>query len=352
VVRRSRLNTPVLQQRFEIEVHIFQQLTHHGIVHLYDLIKDRLNYYIFMEYCPNGELFRLMRDRGPLTEAQSRFVIREIFDALDYCHQQGIAHRDLKPENLLLSATGHVKLSDFGLSKYVGSSGLCGTPCYASPECLSGEQYNAMASDIWSVGVILYALVSGRLPWTTTNQTKLFAQVRRGEYELPKEASPHCQDFIRRLLTVDAARRMSIADAYRHEWLATDPRPRVRQEEGGPWPWVGVKKADQMFESEEDGLPPLPRTASGQPAAFERVVKAIRRDERTGEPREAAAAAVKAAPVKRAGTGGRNAVRIRKWAPASEKFTTSRPAGGVGAASGGGRGGTTRRGASVALRPR
>jgi serine/threonine protein kinase len=217
-------------------------------------MKDDTNYYIFMEYCANGELFRLVANHGPLTEAHSRFIIGEILDALGYCHAHGIAHRDLKPENLLLSATGHVKLTDFGLSKYVGQSGLCetscGTPAYASPECLAGGQYNGMISDIWSVGVVLFVLLTGRLPWTQTNQTQLYAQIKAGDYRIPTTLTPQCKDFLSRLLAVDPVRRITIEAANRHDWMTIAPRPRCRRD-AVPQPFVGVKKADRMFENDD-----------------------------------------------------------------------------------------------------
>ena len=185
IVPRSRIATESLQARFEAEIRINQQLHHPGIVHLFDMLKDENNYYIIMEFCPNGELFQYIVDRNHLSEEEAKPFVRQILETLDYIHKQGISHRDMKPENLLMDQTGRVKFSDFGLSRFIPSNGLvdtpCGSPCYASPECISGRPYNGKTTDVWSFGVILYAMLTGQLPWTKRNQQQLFAQIKRGE---------------------------------------------------------------------------------------------------------------------------------------------------------------------------
>lgn len=283
VVPRDRVASEDLRMRFESEVHIFQQLSHPGIVSLFDLLKDEHNYYIFMEYCPNGELFQFIVDNGPLNEAQGRFIVREILETLQYIHSRGVAHRDMKPENLLLSDTGHVKLSDFGLSKYVGSSGLCdtpcGSPCYASPECLSGETYNAMTSDVWSTGVILFAMLTGQLPWTRRNQVQLFQQIRAGKYTIPDFLSENCRDFIHGLMTVDITKRLTIEQALQHPWMLESPK--VSAETSSMFvPFVSVKKVDDLFDEtdyEQDLVVQneLLRSPSHVRLSVEKVVRSI-----------------------------------------------------------------------------
>ena len=179
IVPRSRINTKALQDRFELEIRINQQLHHPGIVKLFDLLSDENNFYVIMEFCQSGELFQYIVDRGPLSEQDARPFVRQILECLEYIHRQNVTHRDLKPENLLLDQLGRVKLSDFGLSRFLGKDGLvetpCGSPCYASPECISGAPYDGKTTDVWSVGVILYAMLTGQLPWTKRNQAQLFA---------------------------------------------------------------------------------------------------------------------------------------------------------------------------------
>lgn len=116
-----------------------------------------------------------------------------------------------------------MKISDFGLSKFVGNSGIvetpCGSPCYASPECLSGHGYDGRISDVWSIGVIMFAMVTGQLPWTKRNQTQLFNQIRKGDYKIPSFLSEECKDLIRRLMTVDVSQRITIEEALNHPWF-------------------------------------------------------------------------------------------------------------------------------------
>ena len=253
IVPKSRLSSPELEERFEAEIRIFQGLSHPNIVSLYDLLKDDLNYYVFMEFCPNGELFQHIVDNGKLSEQEGQTIVLQLFSALDYLHKQGIAHRDLKPENLLLSESGSLKISDFGLSKYVGERGIantpCGSPCYASPECVSGKPYNAIASDIWSSGVILYAALTGQLPWTKRNQAQLFQQIRRGEYSVPRFLSFECQDFIRGLMTVDITKRLTIEQALQHPWMQNAKSP-IENNIFEPVQHVSLKKVDNFFSSD------------------------------------------------------------------------------------------------------
>ena len=295
IVPKSRLSSPELEERFEIEIKIFQQLSHPGIVTLFDLLKDDLNYYVFMEFCPNGELFQHIVDDGKLSEDEGKIVIYQIFKALDYIHSRGIAHRDLKPENLLLDEEGKVKISDFGLSKYVGNSGIantpCGSPCYASPECVSGRPYNALTSDIWSSGVILFAMLTGQLPWTKRNQAQLFQQIRRGEYSVPKFLSPQCQDFIRGLMTVDISQRLTIKQAFEHPWMRDVVKSLSATETNiqSPKRFVSTKKVEVFFSS--DAADPLHieeselfKNVSSREQTFNTVSKYLKKQEKSLPP--------------------------------------------------------------------
>lgn len=227
IVPRSRLVIQNLEARFENEIRIVQQLKHPKVVQLVDLFKDELNYYIIMEYCGGGELCQFIIHQGRLSEPQARMFTKQILEALEYVHSFGICHRDLKPENILLDVYGQIKISDFGFSRFVGQNGLvetpCGSPCYASPECISGKAYDGRKSDIWSVGVLVYAMLTGQLPWTKRNQAQLFEQIRKGDYVVPPSLSENCRSFIRGLMTVNCDDRMSIGMALRHPWIARQP---------------------------------------------------------------------------------------------------------------------------------
>lgn len=268
IVPRERINTANLQFRFEQEIRINQQLHHPGIVEMYDLLSDDVNYYVIMEFCPNGELFQLIVDNKNLSEAEARPLFRQILETLDYIHSMGVSHRDIKPENLLMDRLGFVKISDFGLSRFIGANGLvatpCGSPCYASPECISGAPYDGVTTDVWSAGVILFAMLTGQLPWTKRNQAQLFRQIRRGEYSVPRDLSPLCQDFIRGLMNVDPKQRMTIPEALEHHWMKDVPP----QFTSLPTPTSGVslKMVDDFFglngSSEDLGSLQIPQSGS------------------------------------------------------------------------------------------
>ena len=253
IVPRNRVISQDLEERFEIEIRVNQQLHHPGIVQIIDLLKDDMNYYIFMEFCPNGELFRYIIDRQRLSEPEAQVIFLEILDALRYLHVVGVAHRDLKPENLLLDPTGHIKISDFGLSRFVGPGGMvstpCGSPCYASPECLSGDPYDGRNSDIWSLGVILYAMVTGQLPWTKRNQTQLFNQIKKGEYTIPRFLSQNCKNIIKGLLCVDLSQRLTIDETLNHPWMSDVQAQKSLFENGIiPLKIVSLKQVDAFFD--------------------------------------------------------------------------------------------------------
>jgi serine/threonine protein kinase len=224
VVPKSLLSERELTDRFKLEIDLHRGLSHPGIVRMVDLSQDSQNFYLFMEFCSNGELFQYIVDREKLREEEAKTLLLQILVALDYIHTNGIVHRDLKPENILFDQYGRLKIADFGLSRFAKIGDLsrtpCGSPCYASPELLSGRPYDGRTNDLWGVGVILFAMVTGQLPWTKRNQTQLFQQIRNGEYTIPPYLSTDCANMIGRLLTVDPAQRITVQQAIQHPFLA------------------------------------------------------------------------------------------------------------------------------------
>jgi serine/threonine protein kinase len=218
-------------------------------------MSDDNNFYVVMEFCPNSDLYQYIVTRGRVPEDEARLFAVQICDTLDCIHRLGISHRDMKPENLLIDREGSLKISDFGLATFIGDDGLvntpCGSPCYASPECLSGYPYDGRATDMWSVGVIIYVMVTGTLPWTQRTQSGLFEQIKHGAYIVPKGLTGPCQLFIRGLMAVDIQKRLTAKQAKEHPWLSLVPVQ---------WPrhcgrFLSLKKVDQFFSSygfEED----------------------------------------------------------------------------------------------------
>ncbi|OHT09168.1 CAMK family protein kinase [Tritrichomonas foetus] len=252
IVPKSRLNSSSLETRFEIEIRINQQLHHPGIVQMIDLLCDEKNYYVIMEFCPNGDLFQYVVDRNKLTENEARPIARQILETMQYLHSMGVSHRDMKPENILIDQFGRIKISDFGLSRFFDRKNYlvntpCGSPCYASPECISGRPYNGITTDIWSCGVILYAMLTGQLPWTKRNQTQLFQQIKRGEYTIPGYISPDGRNMIRNLMCVNIENRYTIEQALNDPWLKSIPVQFDAHEQKG---YVSIKQVDIYFGKE------------------------------------------------------------------------------------------------------
>lgn len=208
----------------EREIIIMKLLTHPNVLRLYDVWETSKALYLVLEYVEGGELFDLLVERGPLHEQEAVKYFRQIILGTAYCHALGICHRDLKPENLLLDASLNVKLADFGMAALESNGKLletsCGLPHYAAPEIVSGLKYHGAASDVWSCGVILFALLTGRLPFDDENIRNLLLKVQAGTFEMPHDLSPEAQDLIWRMLTVDPNDRISTSMVLNHRLLA------------------------------------------------------------------------------------------------------------------------------------
>lgn len=215
----------------EREIIIMKLLNHPNVLRLYDVWETNSNLYMVLEYAQKGELFNLLVERGPLPEKEAIRFFRQIVIGISYCHALGIVHRDLKPENLLLDHKFNIKIADFGMAALETEDKLletsCGSPHYAAPEIVSGIPYHGFASDVWSCGVILFALLTGRLPFDDEdgNIRNLLLQVQSGRYEMPgdDEITPDAQDLIARILTVDPEQRIKARDILKHPLLQKYP---------------------------------------------------------------------------------------------------------------------------------
>ncbi|XP_065359391.1 calcium/calmodulin-dependent protein kinase type 1 [Calliphora vicina] len=205
------------------------RLTHPNIVQLYETYEDKSKIYLVMELVTGGELFDRIVEKGSYTEKDASDLIRQILEAVDYMHEQGVVHRDLKPENLLFYSPdddSKIMISDFGLSKMEDSGIMataCGTPGYVAPEVLAQRPYGK-AVDIWSIGVISYILLCGYPPFYDENDANLFAQILKGEFEFDSpywdDISESAKDFIRHLMCVNVEKRYTCKQALLHPWIS------------------------------------------------------------------------------------------------------------------------------------
>ncbi|XP_042241673.1 maternal embryonic leucine zipper kinase-like isoform X2 [Homarus americanus] len=211
--------------RIHLEIGAMKQLAHQHVCKLYQVLETDTKIFMVLEYCPGGELFDYIVERDRLEEDEARLFFRQITSAVAYVHNMGYAHRDLKPENLLLDDDQQLKLIDFGLCANP-AGGLdqrlatcCGSPAYAAPELVSGRHYLGSEADIWSMGVLLYALLCGFLPFDDENLGALYRKIQAGVYENPEWLSPGSRDLLSSMLQVDPKRRIRVTQLLAHPWL-------------------------------------------------------------------------------------------------------------------------------------
>ncbi|XP_061916599.1 MAP/microtubule affinity-regulating kinase 4 isoform X3 [Entelurus aequoreus] len=222
IIDKTQLNPTSLQKLFR-EVRIMKTLNHPNIVQLFEVIETEKTLYLIMEYASGGEVFDYLVSHGRMKEKEARAKFRQIVSAVHYCHQKHIVHRDLKAENLLLDANSNIKIADFGFSnEFTAGSKLdtfCGSPPYAAPELFQGKKYDGPEVDIWSLGVILYTLVSGSLPFDGQNLKELRERVLRGKYRVPFYMSTDCEGILRRFLVLNPTKRCSLQQIMKDKWL-------------------------------------------------------------------------------------------------------------------------------------
>ncbi|KAM6391719.1 maternal embryonic leucine zipper kinase [Rhynochetos jubatus] len=211
--------------RVKIEIDAMKNLSHQHICQLYHVIETSKKIFMVLEYCPGGELFDYIISKDRLSEEEARVFFRQIVSAIAYVHSQGYAHRDLKPENLLIDEEHNLKLIDFGLcAKPKGGldyhlNTCCGSPAYAAPELIQGKAYIGSEADIWSMGVLLYALLCGFLPFDDDNVMALYRKIMRGKYSIPKWLSPSSMLLLNQMLQVDPKKRITVKYLLCHPWL-------------------------------------------------------------------------------------------------------------------------------------
>ncbi|CAH1118557.1 unnamed protein product [Phaedon cochleariae] len=209
------------------ETAILKKLRHPHVTRLYQLMETNQTIYMVTEYASKGEIFDHLVAQGRMSEGEAKRIFSQIVSAVNYCHSQGVVHRDLKAENLLLDHNLNIKLADFGFSNQFTEgcllSTFCGSPPYAAPELFQGLKYDGPKADIWSIGVVLYVLVCGSLPFDGPTLNALRNVVIEGKFRIPYFMSQECEHLIRHMLVVDPEKRLTIAQIVRHRWLSEAP---------------------------------------------------------------------------------------------------------------------------------
>lgn len=229
--KRSKEDATRLPYGIEREIIIMKLISHPNIMGLYDVWENKNDLYLILEYIEGGELFDYLIKRGKLQEYEAINYFKQIINGINYLHQFNICHRDLKPENLLLDFNKNIKIADFGMAALEVKEKLletsCGSPHYASPEIVAGKNYHGAPSDIWSCGIILFALLTGHLPFDDENIRKLLLKVQSGKFNMPPELSFEAKDLITKMLKVNPRERITIDAILTHPLLAKYPEPTV-----------------------------------------------------------------------------------------------------------------------------
>lgn len=225
VVNRGEVVKEHMESQLKREIAIMKMLKHSNIVFLREVLQTSRNIYIVLELVTGGELFDRIVQAKRFDEETARRFFQQLIIGVEFCHLHGIAHRDLKPENLLLQGDV-LKISDFGLSSLTTAdlrgallTTTCGTPNYVAPEVLAEKGYDGMKADIWSCGVILYVMLTGSLPFDDPSLNGLFIKIEKGEFRVPKYLSADSIDLIRKMMTTNPSKRLTVAKIRQSGWF-------------------------------------------------------------------------------------------------------------------------------------
>ncbi|XP_034403775.1 serine/threonine-protein kinase SIK3 homolog isoform X5 [Cyclopterus lumpus] len=229
IVDKTQLDDENLKKIFR-EVQIMKLLKHPHIIRLYQVMETERMIYLVTEYASGGEIFDHLVAHGRMAEKDARKKFKQIVAAVHFCHCRNIVHRDLKAENLLLDHNLNIKIADFGFSNLFSRGQLlktwCGSPPYAAPELFEGKEYDGPKVDIWSLGVVLYVLVCGALPFDGSTLQNLRARVLSGKFRIPFFMSTDCEYLIRHMLVLEPSRRLTMEQINKNKWMRLgDPDP-------------------------------------------------------------------------------------------------------------------------------
>jgi serine/threonine protein kinase len=222
------------------EISIMKIVRHNYVVGMKEVLASKTKIFIVLELVTGGELFDKIVSEGRFSEEMARFYFNQLVEGVSYCHSLGVCHRDLKPENLLLDEQGNLKISDFGLSAlYVGDADgdgasrtellhtTCGTPNYVAPEVLADRGYEGKKADVWSIGVILYVLLAGFLPFDESTIVALFAKIQAADFTYPSWFSAEVRSLLDSILVADPKQRVTLTEVSTHPWVTHNDGPRT-----------------------------------------------------------------------------------------------------------------------------
>jgi serine/threonine protein kinase len=228
---KSKLKDPAHWKRVHSEIKIMEQVSHPRIARMYEAVETPKRMHLIMECLDGGNLCSYVKAKRRLSEDESRKIFFQVLQSIEHLHMLGVTHRDIKLENVLFADNKDIKLIDFGFSTVCQPGKrlkvFCGTPSYMAPEIVRRTEYEGKPVDMWSLGILLYALLCGCFPFRAKSYPDLYRRIARGTFAIPEELSSSVKDLLRQLLTVDVSQRITASAAMRHSWLqvqlATSP---------------------------------------------------------------------------------------------------------------------------------
>lgn len=228
---KSKLKDPAHWKRVHSEIKIMEQVSHPRIARMYEAVETPKRMHLIMECLDGGNLCSYVKAKRRLSEDESRRIFFQILQAVEHLHMLGVTHRDIKLENILFAENKDIKVIDFGFSTVCQPGKrlkvFCGTPSYMAPEIVRRTEYEGKPVDMWSMGILLYALLCGCFPFRAKSYPDLYRRIARGTFAIPEELSASVKDLLRQFLTVDVSQRITAQTALRHSWLqaqlATSP---------------------------------------------------------------------------------------------------------------------------------
>jgi serine/threonine protein kinase len=226
ILNKSSMGDREQIRRLQREINAMAAFNHPSIVRMHDFFQDSESCYMILDLCSGGDLSHYLARLGAIPEYQAAHIFYQLADAVRFAHLCGVAHRDIKPQNILITTFPYVKLSDFGLCGILTEARMrtfCGSPCYAAPECLQCIEYDGKAADVWSLGVILFDLVTGQHPWDISNTSRMIKQIQGARYVIPATVSDACRELIKGCLRLKPEERLTCDDILGSDWMRLVP---------------------------------------------------------------------------------------------------------------------------------
>lgn len=222
---KSKLQNENAKKKIFQEIEMLKKMDHPNVIKLLEVFENKKFIFFIMEYAAESDILKLLKKRGPLDEKIACYLVFQIIQGLKHCHSQGILHRDIKLDNVLLTSSFLIKIADFGVSKIVKPGQVlyeqCGTPAYIAPEVIKGDGYSGFQADIWNLGILLYAMVTGTVPFKSNSIDELHSLILKGDWNFPEgnTLSSELKDLLRKILVLDPVKRLDEDGILEHGWM-------------------------------------------------------------------------------------------------------------------------------------